>query len=200
MINLEGIQIDLATSQNALTCSQAIYIIEFDFNNKLLIGHTYEQTVLESLRNLIMTCKEASQTELAQACLRSKYITLQIVPTGVYDKFELLSEKYKLIYKYKTYYPFGYNALVGLSLLEQSYADILTRKLPYGRAPQKGTGKKGRAPKKIYQYNKLTGALISEYGSIKEAAQNIGLSASNISMCCKGQIRTAGGFIWKYKL
>ena len=44
------------------------------------------------------------------------------------------------------------------------------------------------------------GKIIKEYPSIKQAAIELNLkNGSNISACCKGKIKTAYGFIWKYK-
>ena len=50
----------------------------------------------------------------------------------------------------------------------------------------------------ILQFSK-DGELIAEYSSIHEAERHTGLSASNICNCCKGNRKSAGGFIWKYK-
>ena len=38
---------------------------------------------------------------------------------------------------------------------------------------------------------------IQEYPSIKVASQETGVSATNISRCCRGLRKTAGGYIWK---
>lgn len=41
--------------------------------------------------------------------------------------------------------------------------------------------------------------LLKEYQSISEAAIELKLKNTNISSVCKGRVKTAGGFIWKYK-
>lgn len=41
--------------------------------------------------------------------------------------------------------------------------------------------------------------LIAEYPSASEAARQIGIDNSLISKCCKNKIKTAKGYIWKYK-
>lgn len=51
----------------------------------------------------------------------------------------------------------------------------------------------------VYQIDKKTGTLIKEWNSINEASKTLNISSSNISMCCKGKRKTAGGFIWSYK-
>ena len=52
--------------------------------------------------------------------------------------------------------------------------------------------------KPILQFSK-NGELIAEYSSLIEASRQIGCSAPNICSCCKGERKSAGGFIWKYK-
>jgi len=59
---------------------------------------------------------------------------------------------------------------------------------------------KGRVAKKKYviQYT-LDDILIKKYSSQKEAENKSGVSRSNISKCCRGKRKQAGGFKWKYK-
>lgn len=51
--------------------------------------------------------------------------------------------------------------------------------------------------KVVIQFD-LSGSFIKEWESIKSAQDN--LKIKNISNACKGKYKTAGGFIWKYKL
>ena len=50
----------------------------------------------------------------------------------------------------------------------------------------------------ILQFSK-TGEFIAEYPSTMEASRHTGCDNSSISKCCKGNRKSAGGFIWKYK-
>lgn len=43
------------------------------------------------------------------------------------------------------------------------------------------------------------GAIIAEYDSILKASIKTGVQKQNICKCCKGERKTAGGFIWKYR-
>ncbi|MBE2228230.1 MAG: GIY-YIG nuclease family protein [Ignavibacteria bacterium] len=43
-----------------------------------------------------------------------------------------------------------------------------------------------------------TGVFISSYGSVIEAARHLRIDQSSIVRACKGQAKTAGGFIWRY--
>ena len=52
--------------------------------------------------------------------------------------------------------------------------------------------------KPILQFSK-SGELIAEYSSLTEASRQTGCSAPNICDCCKGNRKSASGFIWKYK-
>lgn len=67
---------------------------------------------------------------------------------------------------------------------------------------QKGhSAPKGKDSKKaiaIDQYDK-EGNFIKSFGSIKDAANEIGCQSSGICFCLKGKIQTSAGFVWKYK-
>ena len=52
--------------------------------------------------------------------------------------------------------------------------------------------------KAVLQFSK-DGELIAEYQSIIEAERNTGCYNENICACCKGRLKTCGGYIWKYK-
>jgi hypothetical protein len=54
-----------------------------------------------------------------------------------------------------------------------------------------------RKLKPVNQYT-LYGTLINTYLTGKEASKKTGVSASGICNCCKGKIKTAGGYIWRY--
>jgi hypothetical protein len=40
---------------------------------------------------------------------------------------------------------------------------------------------------------------ISEYPSIRDAERKTNVIRSNITKCCKLKVKSAGGFIWRYK-
>ena len=50
----------------------------------------------------------------------------------------------------------------------------------------------------ILQFSK-DGELIAEYPSTREAERHTGCNQGSICKCCKGRLKTCGGFIWKYK-
>lgn len=56
-----------------------------------------------------------------------------------------------------------------------------------------------RNRKTVYQYNKKSGEFIAEYESARQAAVKLGLNAERITACCRGETKSAQGFIWKWK-
>lgn len=52
--------------------------------------------------------------------------------------------------------------------------------------------------KPVLQFTK-DGAFVQEYSSGKEASLKTGIATQNISKCCKGKLKTAKGFVWKFK-
>jgi len=64
--------------------------------------------------------------------------------------------------------------------------------------PERGKKITNKLNKKVYQYDK-NGNLIKEWESITQATLELKYSAGIISMVCNGKIKTAGGFIWKFK-
>jgi len=54
-------------------------------------------------------------------------------------------------------------------------------------------------PVSLEAKKKITHLIINEYHSIQEASRKTNIAASGICKCCKGELKTAGKFIWKYK-
>lgn len=52
--------------------------------------------------------------------------------------------------------------------------------------------------KSVCQYNKK-GKLIKEFESISEAAIKTSTSSGNISRCCNKEIKSIGGYVWRFK-
>ena len=49
--------------------------------------------------------------------------------------------------------------------------------------------------KRIEQLDLATGQVVAQYNSLKEGAQAVGVSLSNISMCIAGKAKTSGTYI-----
>ena len=56
---------------------------------------------------------------------------------------------------------------------------------------------KGIGTKKVLQFTK-SGEFIKEWVSAIEAARELGIARSNICKCCKGERKSAGGYVWRY--
>jgi len=59
------------------------------------------------------------------------------------------------------------------------------------------TGNIGAKPKPVYQMSKH-GVIINQFPSIQEAGQALGINYKNISEVCRGNRKTAGGFVWEF--
>ena len=57
---------------------------------------------------------------------------------------------------------------------------------------------RAKLSKKILQFTK-SGEFIKEWPSAMEASRQLGISNVSICSCCKGKLKSAGGFIWMYK-
>jgi group I intron endonuclease len=53
--------------------------------------------------------------------------------------------------------------------------------------------------KSVIQYDKNMN-LISEFASIREAERKTNIDRSNITKCCKNKVKSAGGYIWRFKI
>ena len=58
-------------------------------------------------------------------------------------------------------------------------------------------GNHNKPTKPIIQYTK-DGEFIKEWTSAKEASRVLGINPSHITQCCKGKLKSAGGFVWTY--
>lgn len=67
------------------------------------------------------------------------------------------------------------------------------------RGKQLTEEQKQKISKKVLQFSK-DGGFIAEYKSAVEANKKTGVNKLCISFCCNGKYKSAGGFIWKFKL
>ncbi len=56
----------------------------------------------------------------------------------------------------------------------------------------------GSTPVPVYQVELETGRIVQLYPSASEAGRANGLSDSSIVKCCKGKLKTCGGYSWRY--
>lgn len=53
--------------------------------------------------------------------------------------------------------------------------------------------------KQVKQLDKITYEVLNIFPSLSEASRATQTSISNITACCKGRLKSAGGYIWRYK-
>ena len=209
MVNIQGIQVDVVGNIDFLLAERAIFTIEFEYDSKLLICHTLTATVKRTLTNILRKILGPKETNVAlrQALLQSKYITVDIVELNTSSTHDILESKYKMIENCVTYQPYGYNSLIrGLDSNERHYASMLIRKLmstidknaKINLSVSKSKDAIPNRAKEVHAYDKITGLYVRSFISIKEASKITGVCQSNISMCCKGHINTAGDYVWSY--
>ena len=58
--------------------------------------------------------------------------------------------------------------------------------------------KRYSANKAVQMFDKSTGELLATFPSLAEAERVTGIANGNISNCCLGNRKSAGGYIWKY--
>ncbi len=62
-----------------------------------------------------------------------------------------------------------------------------------------GTIHKAKPHKPVLQFDKQ-GGFIAEFVSTREASRKTGVYQQNISSVCNSKLKSAGGFIWKFKV
>ena len=79
-----------------------------------------------------------------------------------------------------------------------------TRNKRAGEAISKAISKANiNYPKKskvVQMFNKQTGELLATFPSLIEAKRITGINQGNISLCCNGKLKSAGGYKWRYLL
>lgn len=222
MIAIEGINVDTVSSDDRLMTEWAIFTVEFEYDCKTLVCHTFNYPVFRGIKKLIayILNNKMENLELRRALLSSKYITIDVLKDMKSSMHEdmlldekksiVLKEKYKLIRKYNTYYPCGYNILTDVSSTkgEREYAyalyDELVKEIDahalYVPSDLKVI-QRGRPGKMVHKFNAKTGLYLETYNSVKEAAIATNTSSSNISACCNDKLgqKTTGGFKWSYE-
>jgi hypothetical protein len=67
------------------------------------------------------------------------------------------------------------------------------------KSPMNGKfGRNNPKTRKVIQYDKL-GNLINIFYGLRSAFNKTNINMGDISMCCNNKLKTAGGYIWKYK-
>ena len=54
------------------------------------------------------------------------------------------------------------------------------------------------AERQVRMLDKSTGEPLATFPSLIEAARVAGISVGNICSCCRGKLKSAGGYVWRY--
>lgn len=88
-------------------------------------------------------------------------------------------------------------------MYEKHHSEETRRKMSEAQKGEKShmygkTGEKHPSSKPVNQIDKKTGQVIKTWTCTAEVQRVLGISNSNISRCCRGKLKSAGGYVWKY--
>ena len=155
-------------SPDNLTSKFAIFIVEFEYDNRVYVGHTIMLSVKTELRKFINSVLDDSIKQnvlLKESMKYSNTLYVSIKEPSEYTLDALFKLKYKTILLNSCYEPYGFNKIYMA-----------------GNAYEKGKG-----------YTE-----VAEWPSITAAARHYSLNASNIAACCSGRLNTAYKRLWRY--
>lgn len=225
MITINGINIDtIGQATNELSKEWAVFTVEFEYDNKIIVCHAFSESVYRSIKRIIarVLADKAGNLELRRAFLQSKFLTVSVIyefqdysakysDIALNDKKDLILDvKYDYIKRNHSYYPYGYNILTDIVNIKRQewlhasrlYNELLTKidaEALYVPEELKLMSR-GRPGKSVHKFNAHTGLYMETYNSLKDAAMANNVSSSNISACCndKAGKKTTGGFKWSY--
>ena len=186
-----------------------VYTAEFDYNFKILICHTYNESVIEAFTNFIRsTLNDSNDNTVKQAISNSSTVTLDIIYIQKSENIigfsntrilnELLFQKFSFIYRLKAYAPYGLNNLNYIiehgKFKERALARKLIKELKQENYEPHGA--RGPKPFPIYKYDTKTGLLLESFNSNSEAAAANEILTGSIYQCLEKKKKTAGGYVW----
>lgn len=169
-----------------------IYKIQNKINGKIYIGQT-----VGTLQHRISQHKSNSKKKSVINMAIRKYgwdnFVAEVIDSA--KSIEELNQKeiYWIQY-YESIAPNGYNLEIGGKNAINSEE---TRKKISQSLKGKYKGAKSPKAKKVYMFS-LSGELIAEYGSVREAGRENNISSSQIAGVCRGEHFMAKGYRWSY--
>lgn len=115
---------------------------------------------------------------------------------GIFNDYVSLEfSRKELEKKYSWYTSRGFNAYL------REYAKKMGREdeFKYAREHLKSSSNSRAKSKKVDQFSK-DGSFITTWNSAVEAGNALKICNGNISKCCRGLVKSAGGFIWKFHI
>lgn len=187
-----------------LNSKLAVLIVEFDYDNRVYVGHTAIHTVRRTLRKFINDVLDESIRKnilLKESMQNSNILYVTIKEPASYSLDALFKLKYDLVLSCGSYEPFGFNKLITKGNRfseEKKYIKQLLEQVEpiYKQQPMSTNAR----PIKEYSFDKNSKEykFVAEWPSITAAARYYSLSASNIVACCTGRLNTAYSRLWRY--
>ena len=112
------------------------------------------------------------------------------------DKDKKKDENKHYIMKYCTWLPAPEN--ISLAHKGKQVSEETKQKISENNGMKGKLGSECPNSKKVAQYDKQTHELIKIWDSVADVTRELGINQGNISQCCKGKLKSAGGFVWKY--
>ena len=194
----------LEISQPELLKSKlAIFIVEFDYDNRLYVGHTTTYTIQHMIRRFINDTLDESirkSPELEKSMQNSNILYITIKEPQCYSLDSLFKLKYETILQNNCYEPYGFNKIyMAGNKYEEEKKYIRLVRDQIGDKYEKVVLAFNARPIKEYAYEKGKGYTeVAEWPSITAAARHYSLNASNIAACCNGRLNTAYKRLWRY--
>ena len=187
-----------------LNSKLAIFIVEFDYDNRVYVGHTAIHTVKRTLRKFINDVLDEGIKKnilLKESMQNSEVLYVTIKEPTSYSLDALFKLKYDLVLSCGSYEPFGFNKLMTKGNKfdeEKKYIKQLLEQVEpiYKQQPMSTNA---RSIKEYsFDANSREYKLVAEWPSITAAARYYNLNASNIAACCTGRLNTAYNRLWRY--
>lgn len=86
----------------------------------------------------------------------------------------------------------------GLVMKGKHHTEETKQKMSESSATKGKFGSEHPSSKKVGQYDEETLEVIKIWDSLSDVQRELGIATSSISNCCRGKLKSAGGFIWKY--
>lgn len=179
-----------------VNAKHAVFTIEFEKDNRLYVGHVLNRSVISAVTTLVLNAfddySSTGNSSLSQAIRESKYITVELIQSNIYNLDWLFSLKYKTIMANKSFIPYGYNQINLSSAKSREEKKVIEELLTV--APEI---RSFSLCKPVYRIDQNTGES-TLFNSAKEAAEAISGKPNNITACCRGSLHTAYGYAWCY--
>lgn len=172
-----------------------IYKIQNKVNGKIYIGQTI-RTLKKRMSQHISPNKNKSISAIDRALKKYGIDNFEITIIDYAENIDELNAKeiYWIDY-YKSLAPNGYNLEIG----GKNAPHEKTTRLKISQGLKgKYSGEKSSRAKRVYKFS-LSGELIEEYGSVREASRENNISNSQIASVCGGKHFIAKGYRWSYE-